>query len=105
MIAVAAAAQAQQGMTDNQVIAKLASAAPQAIVNDATIAAMDRAARCGRFARVPTASPASSFPARPCAPTTPLFLSRLEEAAPRTKLGTEPLSCTAGEGGTRDRGL
>jgi hypothetical protein len=40
-IAFAAAAQAQQGMTDNQIIAKLRSAAPPPIVKEATIAAIE----------------------------------------------------------------
>lgn len=40
-IAFATAAQAQQGMTDAQIITKLASAAPPAIVKEATIAAME----------------------------------------------------------------
>jgi hypothetical protein len=40
-IAIAAAAQAQQGMTDEQITTKLMSAAPPAIVKNATIAAME----------------------------------------------------------------
>jgi hypothetical protein len=40
-IAFATAAQAQQGMTDDQIIAKLASAAPPSIVKEATIGAME----------------------------------------------------------------
>ena len=40
-IALATTAQAQQGMTDDQIVAKLASAAPPAIVKEATIAAME----------------------------------------------------------------
>jgi hypothetical protein len=41
VIAFTAAAQAQQGMTDDQIVATLATAAPPAIVNEATIAAME----------------------------------------------------------------